>query len=101
MDMCKVRGQSVLKECHTGVDLPLWLLLFTMVFRFTFLVRQRAGTEYATVDAYNLVNVVCTFAIAGVFAIKWQEVVFMVREGGLAIRCIVCYNLVCAGSGFW
>lgn len=99
--MCKVRGQLVLKECHTGVDLPLWLLLFTMVFRVTFLIRQRGGTDYAVVDAYNLVNIVCTFAIAVVLTVKLQEVVFAVRKGGLAIWCIVCYYLICVGSGFW
>jgi O-antigen ligase len=101
IDLWKVKRQLAFKESGTLLYKLASLLLFTMVFRLTFLTRQRVLSEYAVVDAYNLVNIVCTFAIAGILTIKLREVVSVVREGGPAIRCIVYYYLVCAGSGFW
>lgn len=98
----KVIGQLAPKERYTWFFQLSWLLVFTMVFRGTFLPnRTRAVTEYAVVDANNLVNIVVTFVAAGLLAIKWQEVVLTVREGGMAVGCIVCYYLVCAASGLW
>lgn len=72
-----------------------------MVLRCAFFVRQRYGGYYARVDIYNLVNIVTTFAIAAILAIRLQEVVLAVWEGGGAIGCIVFYYVVCVIAGLW
>ena len=83
------------------VPLFLWLFVFTMVVRCAFFVRQRYGGDYARVDAYNLVNIVATFAIAALLAIRLQDVVLAVREAGAGIKCLVFYYAVCGVAGLW
>lgn len=99
--MQKVRRYLASKENGIWFFQLCWLLGFAMVFKGTFLIRRRPGTEFAVVDVYNLVNIVVTFAIAAVLAIKWHEVVLAIRRGGLAVGCIVYYYLACAASGLW
>jgi len=78
-----------------------WLLVFIMVLRCAFFVRQRYGGDYARVDIYNLVNIVTTFAIAAILVIRLQDVILAFREAGTGIRFIVFYYVVCAVVGLW
>lgn len=88
-------------ERHALVLQLCWPLVFIMVARCAFFVRQRYGGDYARVDIYNLVNIVVTFVIAAILAIRLQEVVLAVWEGGTAIGCIVFYYVVCVVAGLW
>lgn len=78
-----------------------WLFVLTMLVRSALFIRQHYGSDYTSIDIYNLVNIVATFAIAVILVIRFQEVVPAVREAGTAVWYIVFYYVVCAVVGLW
>lgn len=75
------------------------LLVFIMVLRIAFFTRQRFVGDYATIDIYNLVNIVITFAIIAILLVRLQDVILLIRNSGTAVRCIIFYYAFCAFVG--
>jgi O-antigen ligase len=90
---------SALANGRPGILLFLRPLVFVMILRCGFFVRQRFGGDYAEVDVYNLVNIVVTFAIAAILTFRLRNVLLAIREGGTAIKCLVFYYVICASVG--
>jgi len=77
------------------------LFVLTILVRSALFIRQHYGSDYTSIDIYNLVNIVATFAIAAILVIRLQDVILAVREAGTGIRFIVFYYVVCAVVGVW
>jgi O-antigen ligase len=86
-------------ERHAWVWRLGWLLFLVVVLRSEIFIRQRYVGAYAEVDTHNLVNIICTFAMAMIVTIKWPDVVQRIREGRIVIGCITIYYVVCAVAG--
>jgi O-antigen ligase len=89
-------------ERETGsLSRAYWSLPFIMVFRYSFLLRTRAGTEYAALDAYSFVNIVTTGIIIFVLLSKRYIVATALRDSGVEIKFIIAYYCLCILSGIW
>ena len=95
MEMPNSRVYSNHSDSNSLVYPLCQFLIFIMVLRMAFFIRQRSNTEYNNVDAYNFVNIVVTFIIAAILLLKIYDVQLIFKQSNIVIKCITFYYTFC------